>query len=363
MKNTIAELLLCFLLLFHSSALSQEAALAGLAIENERITGTAAARFAAGSDEALVEIKVDCPLPPDAYPSEILTIGKRSLSKKQMQSALIAAGQSARGEFVNPRGFASYTGDWSAEASANISKGEAAAQAIDVATRYFEALGVEIEPVPYSISRSYDYDAYMERQTTYYGHCFSDPTTFIEAAKSTWKQTSKHHPAQSEYTSLSFYILLNGMRLTSFTSYPAGYEDEPEAWIGFSVSANATVSDSGILVEASCPLYEIRKKRPLENDRVYVKFLQQLNMLHDRPVIPGQNWMNALSDYAGNLHALPCSETRPYQTQYMTEPIIQYGSKTVVTEIHPVLYTISEHEWAPFWSFKVKREFSDGWRD
>ena len=366
MKNTIAKILIsAFVLLFsYPSAHSQENPLASLVITQDWISGMAAAEYGAGAEyETREEIKVDMPIPSEAYPAEILTLAKRSVSKKQMQEALAAAGQSTQGKFVHPRGSAIYTGDWNAEAGADISKEDAAAQAIDIALRYFEALGVEVDPVPYSISRPYDHDACMARQTEYYQHRFSDASTFIENAKATWKRQEKYHPKQSEYTSLSFYIQLDGRRLSSFTDYPAGYADEPDAKIGFSVSADAKVSDSGILVEASCPLFEIKKRRPLLADRAYEDYIRRFAQGHDGRAIPGENWQQALTLYLSSLQSEPFSEERPYQNKNMAKPVIQYASRTVITGLEPVLYTLSENEWAPFWKIEVKNEFSDGWRD
>jgi len=365
MKRIIAKLLLTllfFLLLFVSCALSQDNPLANLIIQEDRVSGIAPARFGVGTEyETLSEIKVDFPLPSDAYPAEILTVSNRYVSKKQMQTALKAAEQSTQGQFINPRGTASYTGNWNAEASADISKEDAAAQAIGIALRYFEALGVEVDPVPYDVSRPYDYDAYIMKQTEYYQHRFSDTTAFIENANATWKRREKYQPRQKEYTHLSFYVQLEGMRLSSFNDYPAGYADEPDAWIGFPVSADAIVSDSGILVEASCPLFEIKKRRSLSGDPIYEDYINRSD--GHIQVIPAENWQQALTHYLSDLQTIPFSAEQPYQNQHMTKSIIQYASRIVITGLEPVLHTISEDEWAPFWKVEIKDEFSDGWRN
>ena len=54
---------------------------------------------------------------------------------------------------------------------------------------------------------------------------------------------------------------------------------------------------------------------------------------------------------------------QPYQNRYMDQPIIQYSSERVITKIYPVLYTIAESEWAPFWKIETQEEFRDGWRN
>ena len=360
--NTIATLLLIFFI--PTTVCSQGDLLSDITIKENRVSGSAVGCFAAETEHEIYgEIKLDFPQPSNAYPAEILTLGNRNVSKQQMQSALKAAGQSILGKFNNPRGFAIYTGDWNAKANANISPDEAAAQAIEISLRYFEALGIEVDPVPYAISRPYDYVSYMQKQLEYYQHCFSDVSFFVDNAETRWKRQEKFRPYQSEYTCLSFNIRLNGMRLASFTNYPAGYEDEPDAWIGLSVSANATVSDSGILVEASRPLFEIKRRRPIEGEQRYHSFLQQLHAKSHTTIIQASNWEEALNKYLDNMHIRPYQENQPYQNQYMDEPIIQYGSRAVITGLYPVLYTISENEWAPFWEIEIKNEFFDGWRN
>lgn len=209
------------------------------------------------------------------------------------------------------------------------------------------------------------YQDYINRKTCIYQHRFSQIDTFIEREKTKWKQFEKAHPKQSEYTTLYFYVQLNGMRLHSLPSYPSGYADDPDSWVGFAASASATVSDSGILVEASCPLFELKRTRPVTQDKVYAQFLEKIELSGTTSILPGENWKEALL-YALNhpLHAAlyKSSADQLFQNQYMTEPVIPYGSKTVITEIQPILHTISENEWAPFWCIEVKSEFSDGWR-
>lgn len=369
MKNTIAKCLAlgAMLALLPSASPAQEDPLAGIVIEDGWMTGTVTAHFSVGSGNEFVdEIKVDCPEPPEAYPSEILTVADGYVSKKQMQQALKAAGQSTEGKFVNTRGSAGYTGNWNTEAASDISKEDAAEQAIEIGLKYFAALGVEVDPVPTSISRPYDYDAYMERQIRSYEHSFSDTSTFIDHAKAHWKRTSKYHPKQTEYTSVDFTILLDGMRLDQNPSYPAGYADEPDAWEGYSAGAHVIVSDSGVLVEASCTLLEMTSRRPLEDDPVHETFLTQYQSLLQRKLITADSWSTALSaaladsSHAGLLESN--QEDAPYQNKDMDEPVIAYGSRTVITEIHPVLHTISRNEWAPFWTIETVREYSDGWR-
>ena len=368
MKNIIAKLFIgiaAFLILC-PTALCQSDLFSGLSVDGGQITGAVTAHFNVGTEyESTEEISVDCPEPPEAYSQEILTVADRFVSKKEMQQALKAAGQRTEGKFMNSRGSARYTGDWNAVAGADISKEDAAAQATRIAIQYFAALGVEVDPIPRHVSRPYDYDEWMGNQINSYEHRFSDASTFIENAEANWKRLSKHHPKQSEYTSVSFCILLDGMRLETNPSYPAGYADEPEAWEGFSVSADAIVSDSGILVEASCNLLKIASRRPMKNDLVYESFLQQ-SQSRGEIFLLGECWQEALNTALSNsspiIQIQKSSSDAPYQNKYMDEPIIAFGSRTVITAISPILHTISKNEWAPFWHIETMQQFSDGWR-
>ena len=368
MRNTIVKVIIgiAAVLFFCPAALCQNNSFSGLFIENGQMTGTVTAHFSVGTEyESAEEINVDCPVPRKAYLQEILTVADRYVSKKEMQQALKAAGQRTVGKFTNLRGSGVYTGDWNAEARADISKEAAAEQATRIALQYFDALGVEVDPIPRDVFRPYDYDEWMGKQINSYEHRFSDASTFIENAEAYWKLLSKHHPKQSEYTSVSFYILLDGMRLETNPSYPAGYADEPEAWEGFSVSADAIVSDSGILVEASCNLLKIVSRRPMKNDRVYESFLPHSQSRGDI-LLPGECWQEALITALVNsspiIQLQKSSSDALYQNKYMDEPIIAFGSRTVITEITPILHTISKKDWAPFWHIETMQQFSDGWR-
>lgn len=362
MKHIIVKLFV-FLLLLCPAALAQSAPLDGLSVEDGWVRGTVTGVF--GADRIEKPIKVDCPLPEEPYPAEILTIKKGYVSKKQMQSALRAAGQSTQGQFFNPRGAAMFTGDWRAEAAADISKEEAATQAVRIGLAYFEALGVEIDPVPRSVSRPYDFDAYMTGQTAIYEHAFSDTSTFIDNARTNWKRRMKYEEKQPAYTAVHFNLTIGGMRLWSNPAYPAHYADEPDAWEGFSTGAHVIVSDSGVLVEAACDLFEIKACRPIESDAVYIDYLKTFHQHGSNGVFPAQDWQDALHialsdpDIAGFSWG---AEEQPYQNHYMPKPIISYGFSTVITAIKPYLSAISRSDWVPFWRIETTAEFSDGWR-
>ncbi|MGN0774517.1 MAG: hypothetical protein ACI4MP_12100 [Candidatus Ventricola sp.] len=361
MKHIIVNVLV-FLILLCPAALAQGDPPDGLIVEEGWVRGTVTGVF--GADSIEKPIKVDCPLPEDPYPAEILTLKEGYVSKKQMQSALRAAGQSTQGQFVNLRGTAMYTGDWRAEAAADISNEEAAAQAVRIGLAYFEALGVEVDPVPRSVSRPYDFDAYMARQTEIYEHRYSDPTALIDNARAHWKRRMKYEEKQPAYTAVYFNLMVGGMRLWSDPAYPAHYADEPDAWEGFSTGAHVIVSDSGVLVEAACDLFEMKARRPIESDAVYADYLEALDGKVSL-IVPAQDWQDALrvalADPAG-VNLSWGAEEQPYQNQYMTEPVTTYGFTTVVTAIRPFLSAISRSDWVPFWRIETTDEFADGWR-
>lgn len=95
------------------------------------------------------------------------------------------------------------------------------------------------------------------------------------------------------YTAVYFDLMVDGMRLWRDPSYPAHYADEPDAWEGFAVGADVIVSDSGVLVEAACNLFEIQSRRPIKDDPAYAYYIEALYD-HWSLVFPAQDWQNAL---------------------------------------------------------------------
>ena len=358
MKRTLTRLA-ALLLLLVPAARAQEGLPEGLTASGNRLSGTVGTHF--GGERIDGEILVDCPMPESPYPSEIVTLGKRFVSKKQMQAALRAAGQSTQGRFVNPRGSAFYSGDWDAEASADVTHEEAAERAVRIGLAYFDALAVGVERVPRAVSRPYDYDAYIKRNETVYAHRFSDPSHFMDSARAMWQRRMRYENKQPGYTRVDFTLTVEGLRLWESPSYPAHYPDEPDAWLCTPVAAYVIVSDSGVLVEASCDLLELKSRRPLEGDAVYADWLAGERWF---PLLPARNWQEAL--HIALTHpscALPCgTEDAPFQSSSMAEPVVAYGHKTAVTAIRPVLSKISEDDWAPFFTIETAEEYADGWR-
>lgn len=367
MKRILIDLL-CLTLLFSCTAFAEGSdPLANVALTNGRLTGTVTACFGFENDTPTFhELLVDCPLPEAAYPQEILTVGNRYFSKADMQRALKTIGQDANGHFLNNRTEARYTGDWNAEAAADISKEEAAQQAIIIGLAYFDALGIEVSQTPRIVSRPYDLEAALDRQRAYWTPRFSDYSAMEERFTATWKHAHRFDPEQTAYTEVVFDVLLEGKLCWNQPSYPAGYADEPDAWAGHSVSASVIVSGSGILVQASaCNIPEIKSRRSLAGDPVYTAFLAGAAS-RCITVAPGSDWQSALraaladSSRVGTLYGN--SQDSLFQTEYMGEPVVAYGYTTVITGLFPVLHTITQYEWAPFFAFECEYQSADGSR-
>ena len=336
-------------------------------VEDGRISGTVTAIFGKRTEyETAHDLQLDCPVTNGIYTPEIFEVEYRYFSKKDIQKALQAIGQSNHGTFQNSREGTSYVNTTKIDPSADISKEDAAKQAINIGVKYFEALGIEVAPTPVYVGRPYDFDAYMEQNQEIYSHWYSDAVTFMERAEGQWKRTRKYETLSAEYTRVTYAVMVNGMRLWSQPSYPAGYKDEPDAQIGFEVSASVLVSDSGILVEASTShIPEIKKTRQLkEGENELYPSLQ--NKLYFPPLIRAENWQEALNialSNAGKIGDLSGNaEDQPFQNQYMDEPITKYGYQTIITEIYPCLSTISKDEWAMFWHIDCQQQYADGWR-
>lgn len=361
MKRIIGKIMMLLVLLY-PTALAQEAALDHLTIEEGWMSGTVTAI----SKSREYKIKMDCPIPENAYPSEVLTMEHRYISKKDMQQALEAVGQNTEGRFQNHRDYTKYTGNWSAEASAGITWEDAFEQATRIGLAYFDALGVEVERTPRYMDRPYDYNYYMKQHLTLFSHEYSDLSYQLSYLTPQWKRTHRYDPEQTAYTKIVFTVMVEGMRLWHHPSYPAGYTDEPDAWVAGSVSAHVIVSDSGILVEAvTDSIPEIRKRRPIKDGELEA-YAARLYDQKTPPLIAADSWQAALSlalDQSNGAGALALGmDEQPYQNQYMANPGIRYARQGVITAIKPYLFTLSANEWTSFWFIESVEEYEDGWR-
>lgn len=363
--STLASLILALsLLLCPAGSLAEENPLSGIVIEDGWMRGTATAHFLDGP----VEITIDCPVPEEPYPAEVLTMATRSFSKKDMQRALRAIGQSDQGKFVSNREGASFTRKITErEAAADISREDASEQAVAIGLAYFDALGVEIDREHYYAERPNDLEANTAKMSEYYSHIYSDPSVFVERSRAQYIRTHRYETTPPCYTMVIFRVMVDGMRLAPNAGYPAGYADEPGAWIGTSICASVTVSDSGMLTEAyASGIPEIKSRRPATDaDReAYVSAC----MLHSgscKFIAAEDGWSALLAVLADSsrMGTLTGSwEDSVFQDERMTEPMTQYGARGVVTGIKPYLFTLSEHEWMPVWKIESAAEYADGWR-
>ena len=183
MKHIFNKSLILLLLLILPLT-SKGEILQGIKIEDAMISGTVTAIFGKGTEyETAHVLQLDCPVPSEKYMSEIFKMEYRYFSKKDIQKALQSIGQSDQGNFQNSRERTSYVNTSKIDPSADISREDAAKQAIEIGIKYFKALGIEVVPTPVHVERPYDYDTYMEHNKEVYSHRYSDATTFMEQAK------------------------------------------------------------------------------------------------------------------------------------------------------------------------------------
>ena len=367
MKHIIAEFMILLLLLCGRAAPSMCENLEGIIINNQRMEGEVSACFLSGCDNERSElILVDCLVPQTNYEREVLVIENRFFSKTDMQNALRMVGQKDQGRFINNQDEMVYINTDRINPAADITEEEALEQAVEIGLAFFDALGVEVVRTPSHVERPYDYDSYIECRSEILAHQFSDTSVLMDAAKAQWKRTHKYETREAEYTLVNFDVMVNGMRIWNQPSYPAGYTDELDAWIGFGVSASVLVSDSGVLVEARANhIPEIKGKRLPEMGELE-RFAEHLYGYRTLPLVMADTWQEALmlvlSDASSVGGIGPNTEERPYQNQHMDEPITAYGSRTVITEIYPCLSAISENELTMFWYIGSKQQYADGCR-
>jgi len=357
MKHMFAELMLFALMLCSAAACAQDDL--NLVIKDQRITGTIKSCFGAGTEyEQWETILVDCPLPEQAYTEEIITTTYCRIGKKDVQKALKAIGQSDQGRFISDGNGFRFTGDQKCDPAADISQEEAAEQAIRIGRDFFEALGVEVAAQSAYVSRPYDEAAFMRAAQERFTHAFSQIDVKMDRQRAQWKRAHQYDTRGPQYTHVSFHIMIDGMRVASWPSYPAGFSDEPDAQIGFDTGVSVLVSDSGVLVEvqAGCIPQVKSRRMPQEEDTAAIEALLE------RSHIRAQSWQEALEQAQQMGHLPRNSAERPYQTEYMDEPITMYASQAVVTEIYPCLYTISKDEWVMIWRIESQQQYADGWR-
>ncbi len=359
MKRMIAEWILMVFMAFAAAASAQQDLLANLRIENQRITGTIEACIDAGTEHEHWEtILVDCPLPARAYTEEIITTTYRRIGKKDVQKALKAIGQSDQVRFVSDGTGFRFTVAKEHTPSADISKEAAAEQAVRIGVDFFEALGVEVAIESAYVSRPYDEEEFLRDTQERLSHGFSRIDVMMDRQKAQWKRMQKYETRGPQYTRVSFHIVIDGMRVASWPSYPAGYSDEPDARIAFDTGVSVLVSDSGVLVEAQAGnIPQVKSQRMLrEEDAAAIEALQE------KSHILAQSWQAAL-EQAQQMGSLPRnSAEEPVWMEDMGGPITRYASQAVVTEIYPCLYTIAKDQWVMIWRIESRQQCADGYR-
>lgn len=360
MKRMIAELVMLLMMACSAAAWAQGDSLANLVIENQRITGHIEVCLDAGTEHERWEtILVDCPLPAQPYSGEIFTTAYRRFSKKDIQRALRTIGQRDEGRFVSDGNGFRFASTQKVDPSADISKDEAAGQAVRIGISFFEALGVEVAAESAVVERPYDEVAFMCSAKQRLTHGFSQTDVLLDRQRAQWKRMHKYETRGPQYTHVSFQIMTDGMRVASWPSYPAGYADEPDARIAFDTGVSVLVSDSGALVEAQAGcIPQVKSRRmPQEKDVAAIASLQEQSLIR------AESWQEAL-ETAKRTNCLPRNtEEMAFQAEYLDEPITRYASQAVVTEIYPCLYTISKDEWVMIWQIKSRQQYADGYRD
>ena len=275
---------------------------------------------------------LDMPIPDEAYPAKCLTVEYASFTEHDVLKALQMVGQSTEGSIHTDSDGFLFSGNWKAVAAAQLSHEDAASQAVAIGLAFFDAMGIPVEREPKSVARPYEFDDSDQKYWTF----VSEPQAYSDYNRSQFNSPRRQRtrPRQSEYTSVEFAVLLDGMRMIDNPSYPAGYADEPDAKIGFSVTARVIVSDSGLLVEAAAGNIP--------------------RIISCAPIDPLPDWETFICSYIKSLDIWPNRyDERTFFNENIGKDVIVYASQPVVTGILPRLETISQYEWVPTWTVVI----------
>ena len=275
---------------------------------------------------------LDMPIPDEAYPAKSLTVEYARFTERDVLEALQAVNQSAEGSIHADSDSFLFSGNWMAKAAAERSHEDAASQAVAIGLTFFDALGIPVERKPKSVARPYEFDDSDQKYWTF----VSEPQAYSDYYRSQFNSPRRQRtrPRQSEYTSVEFAVLLNGMRMIDNPSYPAGYADEPNAKIGFSVTARVIVSDSGLLVEAAASNIP--------------------RIISCAPIDPLPDWEAFICSHIKSLDVWPDSyDERTFFNENIGKDVIAYARQPVVTGILPRLEAISQYEWVPTWTVVI----------
>lgn len=273
-----------------------------------------------------VPIELDLSLPASAPPDQALTVEYRRFTKRELQKALRAIGQSDEGDLFADQTGCGYSGRWKEEASAPVSHEEAARQAVEIGHALFAELGVDVAKMPRSVGRPYEWDDSKQP----YWHGMSEPeamSAYYEAQFYSPRR-KRTRPEQGEYTVVDFDVLLDSVPVVPCCAYPAGYADEPDAQIGFSTTASVTVSDSGALVRFNLSYIPVVLSRsPLET--------------------PLPTWREAIE--AACRKCPDTLEEYTFFNENIGMEVTHYAERPILTGLICRYETVTEFEWVPVW--------------
>ena len=275
---------------------------------------------------------LDMSVPDDPYPAQALTVEYMRFTEQAVLDALRSTGQSDTGSVHTDNSGFRFDGDWQADARADISHEDAAAQAVTVGLAFFDAMGIPVDHTPKSIVRPYEFDDSDQRYWTF----SSEPQAYSDYYRSLFNSPRRQRtrPEQAEYTSVDFAVLLDGMLLIDNPAYPADYADEPDARIGFSVTARVIVSDSGVLVEA------------VADNIPYVVSREAVDLLPD--------WETYLRDTIRSLDVWPNSyDEQTFFNENIGKEVTLYARQPVITGVLPRLEAVSQFKWVPTWTVTI----------
>ncbi len=275
-----------------------------------------------------VPIELDLALPA-APPDQALTVEYRRFTKRELQRALRAIGQSDEGDLFADQTGCSYLGRWQEEASAPVSHEEAAQQAVEIGHALFAELGVDVVQTPRSVGRPYEWDD--SRQLYWHGMSEPEAMSAYYEAQFYSPRRKRTRPEQGEYTVVDFDVLLDGVPVTQNCFYPAGYADEPDAKTGFSTTASVTVSDSGALVRFVLDYIPVVLSRsPLET--------------------PLPAWREAVEMACRKCSDAPDSlEDFTFFNENIGMDVTHYARRPILTGLVCRYETVTEFEWVPVW--------------
>lgn len=169
-------------ILFFTYAHAEHDPLALLTIDQGQIRGTVMAEFTSPDGyKNLQQITVDCAVPDSIQANEVWTVTNRFISEKEMTSALQAIGQPENGTLVCNQTFSHFSGNWDAPASSDICRTDAGKQAVRIGLAYFDALGIDVDPVPRNSNDLTILKPTLSRQPSYIPMCIqTQPATSSE---------------------------------------------------------------------------------------------------------------------------------------------------------------------------------------